>query len=365
MSMPVTIEWCPLERLSDLMAFIDEVWKPGHILGHNAELVRWQYQHPESKDRLSVLTASDGGKILGMLGVIFHTFNDHGAHLPAAMLATWVARTDQRSSGLGLRLLNTLHKSGVKIIGCLGASHKTTVPICKAYGYGEIDPVPRFVKVFDPQQLAALLGTAASKHRSAAPLPPDAGSSFEVRPWLEGEDEWWNACWHELLAPRLRSFVKDAASLRRRYWEHPVFRYQVLTARDHKGTCQGLVVYRIERIKNRSEKVLHVCELLAAEDAAASALLAAASRHATMEAVCLATCHLTHTKAGEWLQAAGFAREEANAPLAPSLFQPLDLRCHSLNGVWWMADGREPARAMLVDPDFYWVRSDGDQDRPN
>lgn len=370
-----TIEWCPVSRVPDLMAFIDEVWKPGHVLGRDASLLRWQYQHPLLPNRLSVLIATDSDVILGMLGVIFHQFNDHGTRMPAAMLATWVTRREKRATGLGLRLLNSLHASDVKVIGCLGADTKTTVPICRAYGYAVLDHVPRFIKVFDPEALSALLASASlastgSQFEAWTQTQPtkrlsSSGEVTRVTRWGHHSADMWDKCWHERLAPQLRSFEKDAKFIGRRYLAHPVFIYTILMACDPSDKCQGLAICRIEQVRDRSEKILHVCEFLAASQTAAHALLAAISEIAMKESICFATCHFTHEEAGRWLEEDGFRKENPSQPMAPTLFQPLDFRRHSLNGVIWMAKGRPTAGALLASSDFYWVRGDGDQDRPN
>jgi hypothetical protein len=370
------IDWCPHARIHNLMSFIDEVWKPGHILSKDKNLLKWQYQHPVLKDHLSVLIATEEDSILGMLGVIFHQFNDRGARLPAAMLATWVVRKDKRAAGLGLRLLNTLHSSGVKVIGCIGANPKTTVPICSAYGYAFLDSLPRFVKIFNLDALTTLLAStnpskdseqlfdpSSAKHNSA--YFPSYPQGFNVTHWNSDAESAWDECWVERLAPNMRSFDKDASYIIRRFLSHPLFNYQILVAWDSLGYCQGLLAYRIERVKDRFEKILHVCELLATSHLSARALLAKVCRNAATESVCLATCHTTHAAAGHWLVDAGFQQEIIEAPLAPSLFQPLEFRRHSFNGLLWLDSGREKARATIADPDFYWVRSDGDQDRHN
>ena len=370
------IDWCHNTRLPNLMSFIDEVWKPDHILSKDENLLRWQYQHPTLKDHLSVLIATDGHSITGMLGVIFHHFNDRGSRMPAAMLATWVVRKDKRATGLGLRLLNTLHSSGVKVIGCLGANPKTTVPICRAYGYALLDSMPRFVRIFNLKALNTLLTSthpsknhdqlfdpSSAMHNSANIISYPTG--FHVTNWSSDAESAWNECWSERLALNMRSFEKDTSYIIRRFISHPSFNYKILVAWDSLGSCQGLLAYRIERVKDRFEKILHVCELLATSDIAARALLAKVCRNAATESVCLATCHTTHAAAGHWLVDAGFQQEKIEAPLAPSLFQPLEFRRHSFNGLFWLDSGREKALATIADSDFYWVRSDGDQDRHN
>ena len=207
---------------------------------------------------------------------------------------------------------------------------------------------------------------AAWNHRQRELKATGGGPSLLVAGWGEDIAARWDRAWSERFAFRLVGTWRDAAYLRWRYVDHPRFDYAVRFAEDRRtGSLKGLLVYRVETVQDRSEKVMRVLEFLADEDAGRvlSASLVKAGEDA---GVAFADFYCTSSDLAGPLEAAGFVHEETLPERLPGLFQPLDHSRTGLTGAFWVNPGvSQDSRALLQSPSLYFTRSDCDQDRPN
>ncbi len=371
------IEWTPTSEIDRLQAAIDTHWRKGHVLAHDAELLRWQYRNPRHTDRLSVLQATENGRLVGMLGLIQADFNVLGRRLPALWLATWFAAADAPGA-TGLALLREALSSDAKVVACLGFND-TAERIYRALRFSVIDAVPRWVRVIHPDALGRLLAhgdgrfaealqdlsTAASGRRSAK-----SPESLRIVPASAEAEEKWDRAWAASFAPRLLGTWRDSAYLHWRYLEHPCFEYRLLFARDEsEGALRGIVVYRLERVQESNECVVRIVELLG-ERAATRLLVATVVDEAHAADAAFVDFFGTLSALAPALEECGFVRDDALPASLPMLFQPLDFHRNRVRAAIWMADDvlatAGNGRDALLDQDtLYVTRSDGDQDRPN
>lgn len=356
----IEFRWCGVERVAELQAFIDEHWKRRHILARDADLLRWQ--HPRSAGELSILVAQEKGEMLGILGIVPADCGFYGERRPGAWLTTWVARADARDRHVGLALLRSVIDETDGLVATIGGN-ATTMRILGVMGFSLIPAVPRWVLPGSRDALRGLLGAMTADVVRVSPRArANAGApGYAVVDWHERHAAAWDRAWSERFAPRLVGTWRDAAYLRWRYLEHPRFRYEVrLATRD--GEVSGLLVYRRQRVQDRSEEVVRIVELLAVDDAA-HALLEAVVDGAMEPSTALADFYCTSTSLAAPLRAAGFHDAEHLGVPIPGLFQPLDQGRTALTGAFWAPArwGVEP----FVGDDAYVTRSDCDQDRPN
>ena len=368
------IDWCPVDRVPELQAFIDTHWRRGHILARDADLLRWQYRHLDDSDHLSVLIAQEEERILGFLGRIPVGFSYYGERLPAIWLAMWMVVPDVRSRFVGLGLLREINRHNFKIVGGLGLNENTGT-IFPNRGFEVYEIIPRWVRVMFPPDLERILAQHPERYpseawkawrRTAQSGVPPAVPTVRLVDWSEDVANRWDRAWRERFAPRLLGTWRDAEYLRWRYVDHPCFRYVLCFAENTaNGALVGLLVYRVETVRNREEKVLRIVEFLS-EEASASTLVRAVLDAEEALNVAFADFYCTSEAFAEPLEAAGFMQEDRMPAPLPHLFQPLDFGRTQLNGAFWvnptLADN---SHTFFRTRSLYVTSSDGDQDRPN
>lgn len=368
------IDWSPISRIPELQAFIDAHWRRRHILARDSSFLRWQYRHSGDADCLSVLVAQRDERVLGLLGLIQVDFCRYGERLPAMWLALWFTAPNVRGR-VGLALLREAFRRDCKMIGCLGVN-ETAKRIYAALRFDIWEAIPRWVRVVSPLALESLLAEHAELYPSEVLMawcakaqlstPPATVPIVRLVDWGEETAERWDWAWQEQFAPRLLGTWRDAEYLRWRYVDHPHFRYVLRFAENTaSGALIGLLVYRVETVRDREEKVLRVVEFLSAERAG-GALVRAILDAGEAANVAFADFYCTSAAFAVPLEAAGFVREERMSAPLPTLFQPLDLHRMRLNGAFWVAPTiANNSRTFFRTQSLYVTKSDGDQDRPN
>ncbi|MDX6517566.1 MAG: hypothetical protein QOF50_412, partial [Gaiellaceae bacterium] len=143
---------------------------------------------------------------------------------------------------------------------------------------------------------------------------------------------------------------RDAAFLRWRYAEHPVFRYEVLE------DSSGFAAFRIEDVRDRPASVMRVVDFRG-DDGLAARLVERSQR----AGVVFADFACTSKRFGLPLEAAGFQREDRLPTALPGRFQPLDFSDRPIVSCFWAA----PSLGVdFASDDLYVTRADSDLDRP-
>jgi hypothetical protein len=234
------------------------------------------------------------------------------------------------------------------------------------------------VGVIDPASSALLLasGAPASQHdemlsfchqRSLMQAPsPTRGEEWEVIEWREQLADEWDTCWSHGVARGFVGVIRDAAYLRWRYVQHPIFNYKILMARHRSSGVGGVLVYRIENVRGRTEQVARICELLTQGRDVTNRLLARLVLEATQVGVSFADFYCS--KPIDGLEDAGFVIEQTltDAFTFPSRFQPLEQGKRALNSAIRLpVELRGSVQSAMSRGALYLTKSDGDQDRPN
>jgi hypothetical protein len=368
------IDWCPKDKVPELQAFIDTYWSRGHILARDADLLCWQYRNSGESDRLAVLVALEDEKIVGFLGCIPVSFSHHGERLPAMWTAMWLVAPDVRSQFVGLKLLREMDRRKFSIVGGLGLNENTGT-ILPNRGFEVFEVIPRWVRVISPLMVERILAQHPDGYpaeawqawqRTAQSSHPPVATNIRLLDWDKALAGRWNQAWQERFAPRLLGTWHDADYLQWRYVDHPRFQYVLRFAENiTNGDLVGLLVYRVETVRNREEKVIRIVEFLT-EEIASGALTGDVLNVGKELNVAFADFYCTSEVFGVPLEAAGFARDDQMPVPLPRLFQPLDFRQTQLNGAFWVnPDLADDRSSFFRSGSLYVTSADGDQDRPN
>ncbi len=371
MSSRFQIDWCPLSQVDRLQAFIDSAWKAGHVLSRDRELLVWQHPFRADPERISVLQAAEDGHLVAMLGVIPFEFCLFGSEVPGGWLTTWVEVSPRR--GLALRLLREVMDGRFGMVGTIGGN-RTTQSILGRLGFATSDRIPRWTRAVHLPALRTLLRDRPKPlspeswrrlERSAeAPKPPVHGDGLRAIGWSERVAERWDRSWREHFASHLIGTWRGSAFLRWRYISHPRFRYRVrFFAADAPKAISGLLVTRVEVLRDREERVLQVLEFLGAS-AAYPTMIREVLTQAQDEEVAFVDLCSTSLRPSRALEAAGFLRDDRAEDSLPRLFQPLDFRTRGLSAAYWIdPEVSERGAELFSDEALLFTRSDCDQDR--
>lgn len=365
----LVIDYCPVDRIPELQRFINDHWMQGHILSRDSELLRWQHALPGDTTRLSVLTAREGDDLTSVLGLIPFRFCERGKSLTACWLALWMAPAEKSHKLAGLRLLQKAITRNCSFVGVLGVN-EDVYSIYDAFGFHIRKTIPRWILPGSPKHAKSLFGdqTTVDGPTTWGMRQPevDESTSINLIEWNTESTERWDSAWSENFAPRLMGTFRDADYLRWRYIDHPRFKYVVRFAEDpESGSLSGLLVYRVETVRDHEVKVLRILEFLGS-GSTGKELACAVTQAAESEGVAFSDFYCTSQAFAAPLEEAGFILEEKLGISIPSRFQPLDWQSITLNGAFWASpEVAEDSRSFFQTSDFYVTRADGDQDRPN
>jgi hypothetical protein len=271
------IDWLPVEQLAEVQRFIDEQWRPGHVLARDEELLRWQHRSLADPDRLAILVADDAG-LVAMLGLIEFEACLGERRGRGAWMTNWLVLPERRGERIGAALVERACAE-YDLVGALDANDATRQALA---GRFVERPILRWALPYD---LDAMPGQPEWLDASASPRGAFAG-----------------AC-------------RDEEFIAWRYRNHPRFEYTVL---------EGFAAYRL------AGNALRVVDFLGDEELAER--VADAGRR-TGAAYAEFVCHSPGY--GASLEAVGFRR----AGGLPTRFQPLDLAGRPDVSCFWGYEG--------------------------
>ena len=99
------IKFCDLSEIDDVVEFIDQYWKKGHILVQSRDLMDWQHKdYVNNRYNFVLARHRESGKIHAILGFITTQFFDPKIKNVLLWAAIWKTRDDMNASGLGIML---------------------------------------------------------------------------------------------------------------------------------------------------------------------------------------------------------------------------------------------------------------------
>jgi len=340
--MGASIYRCRAEDIEDVIRFLDQYWKAGHVLTTCRPLLDWQHRDADGGGYSFVLARRHhDAAVLGILGyVATRRFDRALTDDNVIWLTTWKVRDDAGVPGLGLALLQFLTKSEPHVaIGALGLN-PATLPIYQALGYrvGDLCHYVRPSTAVDRFEIATL-------RSRTAPIGAAIGARLDARRLTR--DEEFRAL--EWVPNRAGVPGKTPEYFRTRYGRHPFYEYVVMALLD-AGVPAGVIAARTAEHGGR--RAVRIVDFLGARGVLARAGPVVQTLVEELGAE-YADVYNTGIECAVF-ERAGFRRIDPDgAEVVPDHFEPFERRNIRL---WFSLKG-------AADPVLF--KGDADQDRPN
>ena len=328
----ITIRRAVYEDIPNIMEFMDEHWKPGNILAKNREFFEWQFVD-DGKVNMFIGVDEDIGKIYGMIGAVLYNKNAH----PDLSACTW--QTIKSSNPmLGIDLSNyMLDELKPRYPYSIGLSEKTIkidtmlgmVPTAMAHYYRLCDR--------EDYKIAKI-------KNKVIPTVEDTGYRLEQ---FDTVSDMKQVISEEMLAGFVMS--KDYDYIKKRYFEHPVYRYDKWKIIDRQGESNTVMITRDEIVGDRKICKIIDCYGNMNDFAMITVAIDKLLQERDYEFIDIYSYGVPTTL----YEQAGFCRcDEMSENIIPNYFHPFEQRNVTIK---------------LVDPmlpEMKLFRGDGDQDRP-
>lgn len=328
----ISIRQAVYEDIPLIMKFIDEHWKKGHILARDREFFEWQFV---DDGQVNVFLAVDdtASKIYGMQGVIKYSKRPN----PDISGSIWKTIKNPNPV-LGMELEKYMFDQLQVRYSCSAGLSNKANRIYKILGMtpAVMDHYYRLADITDYR--------IAKIKNKIIPKIEDNGYNLESILTVEEMKEIIS---EEVLAKCIMS--KDYAYIQKRYFDHPVYQYDIWKIVNQEGKSNSILITREERVEDR--KVGKIIDF-----------------YGDLHDLGKITCSLDHLikeKQYEYLdvysfgvpvqlyEQAGFIRCDMDSEnIIPNYFHPFEQRNVTLR---------------LMDPRIEGFRlflGDGDQDRP-
>ena len=224
--MKYSISVASIHDSSDIMAFINEHWKEGHLLATSEQLFLFQHQNALDPDKLNIVVAKDSdANVKAVLGFVPSEYANPQSDIFGAL---WKVADDVKAPMLGLKLLKFLrglHAGGYFTLG-LNETSASIYRLMKL-SVGQMDHFVLLNKTLTHYKIAQTVGevevsSCSEKHRLAS---------------LNDENQIEKLISNSKCRPK-----KDMAYIRHRYIHHPFYTYELLGIYDGDAVGAMLIV---------------------------------------------------------------------------------------------------------------------------
>lgn len=359
-----------------LIQFLKANWSEQHAI-YDKALFDWQYRIHEGNLAESLLL-KDNDEIVGFLGNIPGEYNVFGEHCKGVAFAMWIVDEKYRNSGLGILLLKEAEKNNqvTLTLGC----NLQVAPMYERMGYSYSDHLNRYVLPLDSKGYSRLLNTHVDgtvidqwteriNSSLTAPMEPNKDVKME-----QLEQLYRTSIQENFLLTQNR----NAEFWQWRYLNSPGYQYTLFG----NPSEEGIAVVRIDSVHSLEEEELHglnilrLIELIPANgevwngesDPSFTQLIRGVLAWAKKRGCVAADYQLSSNRLEHVLLGVGFNIQHIDytpdeCGLA-GLFQPFRYRVSPINLVWKIKSTHGNVERIDVN-DTYFVKSDGDMDRPN
>ncbi len=230
----LTIRQAVYKDIANIMQFIDENWKKGHILARDREFFEWQFVE---NNQVNVFLGIDDetGKIYGMQGVIRY---NHSLN-PDVTGSIWKAiKSSNPKLGMDISDYSTQQLNVRYIIGA-GVSEKA-IRLGRILG-GTPIAMEHYYRLGNYENYRI----AVVKNKK---IPEIEDTGFRLEPILSSE-EMKQIISPEALATHIMS--KDYAYIQWRYFEHPIYQYDVWKILNKEKIAHSVLITREESARGR------------------------------------------------------------------------------------------------------------------
>ncbi len=315
-----------------IMAFIKTYWSATHILANDRAF--FEYEHTCGEEVCFVLSEDPGKlEVQAILGFI-----PYGIQKRDAMIVMWKARPGENAF-LGVQVLQFLVGSiGARVVGSCGIN-KRVAGIYQYLGY-HTGSLAHYYRIADLNEYKiAFVG-----EKNILPVKPADG--YELAPF--GSFAELETSFDFEITGDAKPY-KEPWYIKKRYFNHPVYRYKAFGIRNQAGMVETLLFAR--EIEANGARVLRMVDLIGGVEPLAhiSAGIQKLLDNNGYEYVDFYQYGIPH----EVMQAAGFTLREGNTNIIPNYFEPF---VRENIGIDYFTTDNEGFRIF---------KGDGDQDRPS
>lgn len=364
------------DRIAD---FLNRYWAKDHIYARSRPLFDWTFSRPDhwDGDTYSFAIAELNEDLIGILGAIPYTFQSGKRRMRAAWIVNYSVRPDHRKGTTAFQLLSMFHNERFPVVIASGLNPATTL-IYRVLRGQVLPNMPRHFVCF-PNAVERFMNLLTLAHpdlasddcRRLAAAVACREPLRQKRSQGQSIPHNWDSVEWAHFSDGMTGAVRDANYLDWRYRRHPCFEYRFVTWQDDDG-C-GLAVWRLEVIQRLEQgrridvdRIGRVLEFLPVSSRNSTNLLDALMTDIAEADAIGADFYGYHSETRAILQANGFPACDGipGSELIPSRFQPLDSNTGPLvNAMFVPAD--LPICCTTAPCQWYWTKSDSDQDRPN
>jgi len=361
-----------LKEISAVSNLFNEKWRINHIFYRKPEVLKWQYyENPirsEYTDDMTLLGVFIDDVLYGVHGYIPFIFNYYGKKRRACHFCNWYASPEIRRGPIGIRLTTDVLDQ-YNFQACFGyAFSDFSRFILKRIGWNIEQAFPRYVRITNIENTMEMLNDMANNKKFYQYLKSTIIKTSvinNINNYLIEEIEnfnnlkWDNFFWNKL-SKNIIGPARDKKYLIWRYKKIPIFKYHILYASNHLGTA-GLLIYRIEEVKNTRFKVIRITDILATTEVV-EIFAKRVIEIAINEDIAFVDFFCTLSNFEPILQKQGFIYSKNNqAYPVPFLFSPLETDKLKMEFGWKIFDQNQ----SLLKQKLYYTKADGDFDRPN
>lgn len=325
----------------------------------NYSFYKWQFTESPSDsgdDHCMVAIDDISNQLIGVMGLNTRPFLLNGSVMEAAELTTWIVNKSYLGKGIGAKILNKIQHKYDILFG-MGISDMA-LPIYMRSGFRYIRAIPRFIRVFNLNAVAAYAqyspwAIKLIKYWSTAinDVPFEIGCLSEEKIRIL----------EDIVQKDLNYFCRDYNYLKWRYSQHPVFDYkQFIVYSKNKG--QGVFVCFREEKSLDNMRILHVLDFFGDQKDMPAALsyihdYCRMNNFHLVDFFCISTRVNRHFISSGW-----FSVNDDSCFQFPHLFHPIEMRVPPTTSLiyWSKTNFRELADISRL----YITKQDADFDRP-
>ena len=231
----LTTRRAEIKDIPTIMHFLEEYWLHGYLLAHDQDFFNWQFVH-DDKVNIWIGIDDESGILYGMQALIIYTYDEY----PDIAGSIWLAI---KSSNPMLSLdLQDLMWADIEPRICYSPGLRPdAIRIMEKLNY-PLSKMDHYYRLADRDKYHI----AVIKHKDIRKVP-ETGYSLRLMDSFSELKDIISERYLESLAPR-----KNYDYLKWRYYDHPIFSYDLWAISDSKGKDKGILITRDEHANNSS-----------------------------------------------------------------------------------------------------------------
>lgn len=314
-----------------IMKFIDDHWKKNHILARDEAFFRYFYQNGNELN--FVISEETADSINATLAFVSYSKVNRDV-----MLCMWKA-IHTADPTLGMKLLDFLRINGDVNIMASPGINKKVIPIYQYFGYttGKMKHWYRLAQNHDYKIAVIKDNTISALEQSAV--------QWRRFPTFDEMTDFFDAEKYKNSSPKP---YKENWYIKKRYFDHPVYKYHAFGIIREGGTAHAIFFYRMQEFNNSCAIRLVDCIGDYNDFAEIGKILDSLLEYHNAEYVDLYEAGLS----SNLLLRGGFKNVDETENIIPDYFAPYEPRNVDIY-------------YCSTEPKIVLFKGDGDQDRPN